>query len=58
LGYLRYRYSQSPFNLYLHLFFLFFKSLLHHLALMLLFALFSSFVAFIAIEVSLEGILP
>jgi hypothetical protein len=56
-GYLRYRYGQSPFNLYLHLFFLFFKSLLHHLASMLLFALFSSFAAFIAIKVSLEGIL-
>jgi hypothetical protein len=45
LGYLRYRYDQSPFNLYLHLFFLFFKSLLHHLAPMLLFALFSPFAA-------------
>jgi hypothetical protein len=55
---LRYRYGQLPFNLYQHLFFLFFKSFLHHLTPMLLFTLFSSFAAFIAIEVSLEGILP
>jgi hypothetical protein len=58
LGYFRYHYVQSPFNLYLHLFVLFFKSLLHHLAPMILFALFPSCVASIAIEVSLEGILP
>jgi hypothetical protein len=53
LGYLRDRYGH-----YLHLFFLLFKSLLHHLASILFFTLSSSFATFIAVEVSLESILP